>query len=198
MANYLNKIICLICLAVVLSSCAVSNTQTDAQSADIIEMPASERRSASGISRTAADNDHYTKMANCADAIIAASDYTDMMEIADDLTLQTMFDLYLTDYSAASRVIYEKNVGTEITEIIIIKADDMPAAVSLLEDRQSFLSEKFQNDPDHDTHSTQNEAIVSNAAIGSVNDYAYLIISPDAVNDEMILLDCLTEEEVVK
>lgn len=194
MAKHLNKIIYLICSATVLSSCAVSNTQTDAQSADIIEMPASESRSASGISRTAANSIHYTKMANCADAIIAASDYTDMMEIADDLTLQTMFDLYLTDYSAASRVIYEKNVGTEITEIIIIKADDMPAAVSLLEDRQSFLSEKFQNDPDHDTHSTQNEAIVSNAAIGSVNDYAYLIISPDAVNDEIILLDCLTEE----
>lgn len=88
----------------------------------------------------------------------------------------------------------KKNVGTEITEIIIIKADDIPATVSLLEGRQSFLSEKFQNDPDHDTHSTQNEAIVSNAAIGSINDYAYLIISPDAVNNEIILLNCLTEE----
>ena len=109
-------------------------------------------------------------------------------------TLQTMFDLYLTDYSAASRVIYEKRVGTEITEIIIIQDDDTPTAVSLLEERQSFLSKKFQNDPDHDTHSIQNEAIASNAAIGSVDDYAYLIISPDAVNDEIILLNCLTEE----
>lgn len=108
MAKHLNKIIYLICLAVVLSSCAVSNTQTDAQSADIIEMPASESCSASGISRTAANSIHYTKMTNCADTIIAASDYTDMMEVTDDLTLQTMFDLYLTDYSSSNRVIYEK------------------------------------------------------------------------------------------
>lgn len=194
MTKHLNKIICLICSAIVLSSCAVSNTQTDAQSAEIIEIPESERRSVSCISRAATGDSHYTKMANCADTIIAASDYTDMVEITDDPTLQTMFDLYLTDYSAASRVIYEKRVGTEITEIIIIKADDTPTAVSLLEERQSFLSKKFQNDPDHDTHSIQNEAIASNAAIGSVNDYAYLIISPDAVNDEIILLNCLTEE----
>ena len=84
MTKHLNKIICLICSAIVLSSCAVSNTQTDAQSAEIIEIPESERRSASGISRAAAGDSHYTKMANCADTIIAASDYTDMVEITDD------------------------------------------------------------------------------------------------------------------
>lgn len=118
------------------------------------------------------------------DAVISVGEWPVLWEVTDPTALTDFFLLDTKNSNYRNLIVLQCPMSAQMIEIIIIKADDVSAAVADLVARQKKAQEQDAFYP----------ADIENAAasiVGSEGDYAYFILCGDPTAAEQTLIEAI-------
>lgn len=120
------------------------------------------------------------------DKVLAESEWPVMMEVTDETILKDYFLLDNSDGKYEQLIVMQCPMSAQMSEIIIIKAEDTKAAFEALGARR-------QKAIDTDAWYPADKELADASIVGSNGSYAYFIIGVNAETAEKTILDCLLE-----
>lgn len=136
----------------------------------------------SGTDTESADTETVNPLADYTAAVIAVGEWPEMREVTDEQILSDYFLLDKNNENYRNLIVMQCPVSANMSEIIIIEADDPQAA-------SDDLKERLKKARDVDAFYPDDVEKAKNAIVGTTGDYAYYILGAEPeVSEEALLL----------
>ena len=154
----------------------MSETSPDTESSTVTDNTEDEDTESS------ADTETVNPLADYTAAAIAVGEWPEMREVTDEQILSDYFLLDKNNENYRNLIVMQCPVSANMSEIIIIEADDSQAA-------SDDLKERLKKAQDVDAFYPDDVEKAKNAIVGTTGDYAYYILGAEPeVSEEALLM----------
>lgn len=155
---------------------SVSDTSPDTESSTVADDTENENTESS------TDTETVNPLADYTAAAVAVGEWPEMREVTDEQILSDYFLLDKNNGNYRNLIVMQCPVSANMSEIIIIEADDPQAA-------SDDLKERLKKAQDVDAFYPDDVEKAKNAIVGTTGDYAYYILGAEPeVSEEALLM----------